>query len=245
MNIGRILLFCFLLITGLYYVKSDFEDEGSYPDTFENEVDEEAEKILSSPDVKIEKLFPRFNDTMIPIGDVAEVLIGFINTGNKVFNVSVIRGSLLYLYDNSVFRNFTTYKYEQIVEPGDVVTFTYQFLCDYSLEPRDYGFQAWIYYTDNENFNYTNTFNYTINLFEPVTEFDFKSIFSYLLTLSFVGLGGFVFYSLRGDKKKSKSKKSNSGTSSDWSSGTLSSSFKKNKSGKLNTSTEKKITNKQ
>jgi len=207
MSIGRIIIISILLITSLFHVKSEFEEEGSYPDTFENEVEEE--KILSSPDVKLEKLFPRFNDTQIPIGDVAEVLVGFINTGNKVFNVTVIRGSLLYLYDNSVFRNFTTYKYEQLVEPGDVVTFTYQFLCDYSLEPRDYGFQAWIYYTDNENFNYTNTFNYTITLFEPVTEFDFKSIFSYLLTLSFVGLGGFVFYNLRGDKKKNKSKKIN------------------------------------
>jgi len=223
----RIIGILCLLIAMAGFVRAQFdEDGGGYPENFEDQVVEET--ILSSPDVKIEKLFPRFNDTRIPIGEIAEVLIGFINTGNKVFNVTIIRASLLYIYDNSVFRNFTTFKYEQLVGPSEVVSFSYQFLCDQSLEPRDYGFQVWVLYTDNDNYNYTNTFNYTIDLYEPVTEFDIRSLFSTLLTIGLVGLGGFLFFKLREDKKKKK-KGGSGGGGNDWSSGTPSSSFKKKK----------------
>jgi len=214
-------------------VRSELEDDSAYAQQFEAESQHVEEKIISSPDVKIEKLLPRFNDTNIPLGEVGDILIGFINNGNKVFNVTFIRSSLVYLYDNSVFRNFTTYKYDQIVGPHEVASFTYQFVADFSLEPREYGLLTIIQYTDSDNFNYTNTFNYTITLFEPNTEFDMKNLFSYMLGASFFGLIGFVVSKLRTKKSKKGSKGTNQpNISGDWTSDTIAGQFKNQKNKK-------------
>ena len=99
----------------------------------------------------------------------------------------------------------TTFQYDQVVGPNERATFAYQFFCDYTLEPRDYGLVVSVYYSDQENYNYTTVFfNNTINVYEPATEFDMSTIFGSLLAFGVIGLFGFSGLGLNKDPKKKK-----------------------------------------
>eukprot|EP01129_Flabellula_baltica_P002266 TRINITY_DN12094_c0_g1_i1.p1 TRINITY_DN12094_c0_g1~~TRINITY_DN12094_c0_g1_i1.p1 ORF type:complete len:231 (-),score=63.08 TRINITY_DN12094_c0_g1_i1:43-735(-) len=179
---------------------------------------EMQQQVFSAPDVQTTVLFPDHVDRNIPMGEVSELLLGFENDGDMFFNVTFIRASFFYLIDGTIFRNLTTFQYDQIVAPKETATFAYQFYCDFSLEPRDYGMLASVYYSDHENNNYTTVFfNGTINIYEPATELDVTTIFSTLLLLGIVGLVGFFGLKMQNPKKKTtRVETGTTGSASGW-----------------------------
>jgi hypothetical protein len=163
----------------------------------------EEEIILPSPDVVPSCVFPRFVGGRLPIGKVLELLLGFKNIGHKTFNITAIHGSFRYPSDPSIFvQNFTSWKYGAIVRPLEHVTLQYYFFPDELLEPKDYVFVCNVYYSDEENVNYTTTFfNSTIYMVEDSTPLDLKTFFTYFLILGVVGLVSYVIYTVRSGKK--------------------------------------------
>jgi len=185
-------------------------EEPVIEDTFVESTDEtdlliEEEKvIISSPDVVPSSVFPRYGDARLPIGKAIELLIGFKNTGQKLFNVTSIHGSFRYPADMSIFiQNFTAWRGGSLVKPGQHITYQYFFYPDELLEPKEYVFIATALYTDEDNVNYTTTFyNGTIEMIEDSIPLDFQTFFTYFLVLGILGLVGYVLYNTVGSGKK-------------------------------------------
>jgi hypothetical protein len=236
------ILFLFLSAVIAQDVNEDTTEQGveHIEDAFNaDEVEEEREKIVSSPDVVTHSLFPRYPDAQLPVGKVIEILFGFSNQGVKSFNVTYIQGSIRYTQDISVIiQNFTSYRAWQVIRAGEHYSFSYEFFPDELLEPKDYAFVSSVFYTDEDNVNYTTAFyNGTIYLVEDATPLDLQTFFAYFLALGIAGLLAFVGYNYLGFNKKGRSYKQapvetgtrNANASNEWLGDSNVASWKKQK----------------
>jgi len=181
--------------------------DDAYAKVEDAELVEEKEVIISSPDVVTTHVFTRYPDARLPIGKVIEILVGFQNIGQKTFNISAIHASFRFPADTAVYvQNFTAWRFGALVKPGDLRTFSYRFYPDELLEPKDYIFVGSIFYTDEDNTNFTTTFNNTIVMEEAALPVDAQTFFAYFLGLGLLALGGFAAYNylFGGKKKRSK-----------------------------------------
>eukprot|EP01119_Soliformovum_irregulare_P014416 TRINITY_DN3943_c0_g1_i1.p1 TRINITY_DN3943_c0_g1~~TRINITY_DN3943_c0_g1_i1.p1 ORF type:complete len:247 (-),score=63.04 TRINITY_DN3943_c0_g1_i1:47-787(-) len=155
---------------------------------------EEVPFVLSSPDVSTVTVFPRGQKFVA--GQQIVALLGFNNIGTGVFNVTAIRGSLRYPPDwKYIIQNYTTILYDEVVQAGEQNAFAYAFTPDPFLEPRTFGLQIDVYYTDETGANFTNAFyNSTIQLAEAEDDFDAQTLFTYVGLVGVAGLILFVVY---------------------------------------------------
>jgi len=139
------------------------------------------------------------------IGDTIDIVFTFANKGDKPFNVSTISASLRYPVDWKVhIQNFTKQAVGVVVYPSEQYSFLYTFRPDAMLEPRDFGFSGQVFYSDNENRNFsTHFYNSTIALAEREEGFDIQLLFTYVGILAvFVLIAFFVYNMLAKAAKK-------------------------------------------
>jgi len=110
----------------------------------------------------------------------------------------LISASLRYPVDWKVhIQNFTRQPVGVIVYPSEQYSFLYTFRPDGMLEPRDFGLSAQVFYTDNENRNFsTHFYNSTISLAEHEEGFDIQLLFTYVGILAVFGLLAFFAYNM-------------------------------------------------
>jgi len=170
------------------------------PFTFEI-IDDEAAKLVASPDAITTSVFPRFPNGKFPSGERVEVLVGFRNKGSKSFNITAIDASFNYPLDyNYYIQNFTEEEYGIVVPSGEEVTASYSFQPDPLLEMRDFGLVVSVFYNDIESngqpsTNWTTTlFNSTVDIVEAEGGVDAQAFFAYLAVVAVAGLGVYVLY---------------------------------------------------
>jgi len=163
-------------------------------------------ELPSSPDVETAAVFPNSADKRFTVGEPIDVVFGFTNKGDKPLNVTLITGSLRYPPDWKMYiQNFTKQYMGINVFPNEQFTFVYTFRPDAMLEPREFGLAAQVYYTDNENRNFSTFFyNNTITLVELEEGFDIQLLFTYVGILAvFVLIAFFVYNFVAKAAKKS------------------------------------------
>eukprot|EP01127_Copromyxa_protea_P003419 TRINITY_DN13233_c0_g1_i1.p1 TRINITY_DN13233_c0_g1~~TRINITY_DN13233_c0_g1_i1.p1 ORF type:complete len:246 (-),score=68.42 TRINITY_DN13233_c0_g1_i1:94-831(-) len=153
-------------------------------------------KVGASPDVETSYVFPRYPDNALPLGKPLEVVFGFKNNGFHTFNVTVFYASLMYPQAPEVhMQNFTVRRQNQIVRSGESWSFSYWFMPDPLLEPKDYYFVGSVEYKDEDNTNFTSTwFKDSIVLVEAESALDMATIFSSLLGFAILGGAAFVVF---------------------------------------------------
>jgi len=193
--------------------------------------------LVASPDARTAVVFPQNPTLDFTPGEIVELVLGFSNKGERLFNITHITASLRYLQDWKYYiQNFTKLTYGIGVLPEQEGSFLYTFRPDPLIEPRQFGMQVNVFYHDSANENFTSVlFNGTINIVEPNESFDTQTVFTYVGLLAVVGLIGFiVLKSLGTFEKKIRGRKSDYSTpkvanqlDNDWLEGTSASSFTK------------------
>jgi len=152
--------------------------------------------IVASPDAKTAFVFPSSGTKTFVIGDVIPVVLGFTNKGERNFNITSIAAYLKYPQDWRYFlQNYTRFWYGEIVPPGETHSFVYSFFPDPMLEPREFGLQVNVFYTDSAGENYTSVFyNGSFHLIESNEGLDAQTLFTYVGILGVAGLIGFGVY---------------------------------------------------
>jgi hypothetical protein len=100
-----------------------------------------------------------------------------------------------------------------IVQPGGQATVEYRFRAHPDLEPVDFLFSGWLIYNNTNGKIFKSNFaNTTIWLVEPEFKWDFQSISTYLIVVSFFGGLLYLAYNslLGGKKRNNKRSKSSS-----------------------------------
>jgi len=183
---------------------------------------ETEESLGPSPNASVNFIFANTGELKKAIaGDLTEILIGFINSGNKTFNITSVSASLNYLLDMRIYiQNFTEHEYDVLVHPNERITLSYSFTPDSLLDTRDFGFIASIFYNDDVS-NYSTTFyNGSIGIEEADVSFDSQSFFGYTVVIAAVALIGFLVYRSYSTKKgrRAHREKIETGTTSNASS---------------------------
>lgn len=156
------------------------------------------------------------------LGEFVEVLCGFKNTGDKSFNITMLKGSLNSLYDHSMYiQNFTEQAPFNEIKPGEEGTLAYKFFPDPHLDPFNYVLTLYVDYVDADKEEYrTVYYNSSIEIVESQSSVDTRTFFGRLLSLVFfalVALVGYHLYKKFGTKKRSKADtKSGAVTSNEW-----------------------------
>jgi len=201
-----------------------------------------------SPDVSTAFVFPDHPAKVITAGDIVEVLLGFVNNGDREFNITTVAASLNHPLDFRYYiQNYTKLEYGLLVQPKEQVSVSYRFRPDPLLEPRDFGLVVSVFYEDESGTNFTNAFfNGTVTIVEPDTGFELQQMFLYIGFLGVLGLVGyFAFQSFGGasgsGKKDRRSSSSFSCASSAATSSTSLRTPKVSKDGSLEASPQLKL----
>lgn len=155
------------------------------------EEDEEADQPLKpSPDADTHILFVRPTSTDLPAGHAVKLLVGFSNKGSQDFIVDTMDAAFRYPQDYSFYiQNFTTFTYQQTVEPQREATFEYSFIPNEAFSSRAFGLTVNINYRDSEgNVFQDAVFNTTINVTEPDEGLDGETFFLYVFLIAVVVL---------------------------------------------------------
>jgi len=150
---------------------------------------------VSAPDISTSYVFPFSPDEDFPVGEIAEVLVGFANNGKQTYNVTSIRAFLVAPTDfNYYVQNFTAIEYGSLVQAGSSATFAYYFRPN-PLEPITFGLTVAVAYQaeDGRKFQ-TAFFNKTIDVTEASSVFDPQTFFTYTMIIGILGLLGFFIY---------------------------------------------------
>eukprot|EP01099_Mayorella_cantabrigiensis_P008223 TRINITY_DN761_c0_g1_i1.p1 TRINITY_DN761_c0_g1~~TRINITY_DN761_c0_g1_i1.p1 ORF type:complete len:258 (-),score=83.06 TRINITY_DN761_c0_g1_i1:128-829(-) len=150
---------------------------------------------VSAPDVSTSYVFPFSPEEDFPVGEIAEVLVGFANNGKQTYNVTSVRAFLVAPSDfNYYVQNFTAFDYGSLVQAGSSATFAYYFRPN-PLEPIPFGLTIAVSYQaeDGRKFQ-TAFFNKTVEITEPSTGFDPQTFFTYTMIIGVIGLLGFFVY---------------------------------------------------
>jgi len=198
-----------LSIFGLFCIVSvAFSQEGTEGTTAEaekNATQPVQRELVASPYVSVYSIFPESAEKTFTVGEVVEVVLALSNNGEKLVNVTNIVASLRHPGDWRVsIQNFTRQFYGISVAPGEQQSFSYYFRPDALLDPRTFGLQANVFYTDADNNNFTSAFyNGTLTLQEQNEVVDVQMLFTYVGILAVAVLVAFFAYSnLTGGSKK-------------------------------------------
>lgn len=159
------------------------EEAGAMTDEGTAEEEEDEEKPLKpSTEADTYLLFTKPNSMDFPAGEQVRFLVGFTNTGDKEFVVESMEASFRYPQDYSFYiQNFTTNRYNHLVEPKREATFSYQFTPSETFNARPFGLSINLNYRDAEgNFFQDAVFNETINIVEPDEGLDGETFFLYV-----------------------------------------------------------------
>ena len=140
-------------------------------------------------------------------GQFIDVLCGFSNTGDKSFNITMLKGSINSPMDYMYIQNFTEMTPFSEIKEGDQGTLYYRFYPDPNLEPSEYVLTLSVDYidADKEEFQ-TVYFNQTVEIVESQSAQDSRTFFGrclMLVVLAGCALGANQF-SKRFAGKKSK-----------------------------------------
>jgi len=120
---------------------------------------EQEQKIVKplepSPDVVVSAVFPSSHMSVreFELSKPIELVLGFLNNGESIFNITSLKASLRYPIDwKMIIQNFTEFSYGVLVEPHERVSVYYAFYPDPLLDPREFGLQANVFYTDGVTF---------------------------------------------------------------------------------------------
>lgn len=108
----------------------------------EEESDIEQAAFKETGDLATSYVFPKSPSTMtFAIGEIIDVVLGVVNTGEVDYNVSAIGGSLLAPHDPSqIVQNFTTFGYNVTIPSGQERSILYRFIPDpYRVDARLYA----------------------------------------------------------------------------------------------------------
>jgi len=156
---------------------------GAMTDEGPSEEEEDEEKPLKpSTDADTYLLFTKPSSMDFPAGEQVRLLVGFTNNGEKDFVVESMEASFRYPQDYSFYiQNFTTNRYNHLVEPKREATFSYQFTPSDTFNARPFGLSINLNYRDAEgNFFQDAVFNETINIVEPDEGLDGETFFMYV-----------------------------------------------------------------
>lgn len=159
------------------------EDPGAMTDEGTPEEEEDEEKPLkASTDADTYLLFTKPNSMDFPAGEQVRFLVGFTNGGDKDFVVESMEASFRYPQDYSFYiQNFTTNRYNHLVEPKKEATFSYQFTPSETFNARPFGLSINLNYRDAEgNYFQDAVYNETINIVEPDEGLDGETFFLYI-----------------------------------------------------------------
>lgn len=124
-------------------------------------------------------LLPGYADKKFPAGKLVDVVVGLHNeASSEAYNISFIAGSLNSPADFSLHvQNFTMMPYGEVIGPGEEASFTYKFVPDARLSPRDFVVALTAFYSDSRGQWYSSTFfNQTIDIVEVKKVFDWELI---------------------------------------------------------------------
>lgn len=200
---SRVLSWVFLLSIGLCLLTNnvvhaedvDDADAGdSDSDTYDGDDEEfdDDEDAVSSSDVTVNTMFPRFADKKFPLGKEVTLLVSFNNNGEKSFNVSHIVAHLHSPFDyNYYIQNFTSKNTPATVPANSQVSLEYTFKPDTQLEPLEFWLSAVVAYNRSDGRGFMHTLhNGTVELVEAA-EATNQRLVMYLVAL--LGLGGLGF----------------------------------------------------
>jgi len=163
-----------------------------------------------SPDVSTAFVLPDHPNKVITAGDIVEVLLGFVNNGDREFNITSVSASLNHPLDFRYYiQNYTRAEYGLLVQPKEQVSVSYRFRPDPLLEPRDFALVVSVFYEDESGTNFTNAFfNGTITIAEADTGIDLQQLFLTVGFLGVVGLGGYFALQSFGANNAKKERRS-------------------------------------
>lgn len=149
----------------------------------ENLEDEDEEKPLKpSPDGDTYLLFTKPSTQDLPAGEQVKLLVGFTNKGNQDFIVESMDAAFRYPQDYSFYiQNFTTARYNRVVEPNREATFYYTFTPSETFNARPFGLTINLNYKDGDGNQYQDAvFNETVQVVEPDEGLDGETFFLYV-----------------------------------------------------------------
>jgi len=156
----------------------------------EKEDEEEEDKLKPSPDAESSILFVKPTSTDLPAGKLVRILVGLTNNGNRDFVVETIDAAFRYPQDYTYYiQNFTTVKYDAVVEPSKQMTFDYVFTPSDAFSSRPFGLTVNLKYKDSEGKLYQDAvFNETVTIVEPDEGLDGETFFLYVFLAAMVVL---------------------------------------------------------
>jgi len=153
--------------------------------TTQDEEETEESVLKASPNADTKLIFIRpatVGKIEFPAGGLVQVLVGFINRGDKDFIVDNLEASFRYPQDFSFYiQNFTAARYERTVEPKREATFDYAFIPSEQLTARPFGLSINLNYRDADGTLYQDAvFNDTISIIELDEGLDGETFFLYV-----------------------------------------------------------------
>ena len=206
---GGICLFCWLVLTharecgcgcsGVLGQDGDVEydafDEAELVGLGEEAEAEAAGGFMySHKDAVVTTLFQSHPEKELPPGERVDLLIGFQNEGEMMFNITHVFASLVNVRDySSHVENYTVYEYGVNVHAGQEATVTYVFAPNENFDPADFGLTVLVYYSDVEgNMWVSAAYNSTVSVVEAPALVDASTAFQYVafgllaLTIAYV-----------------------------------------------------------
>lgn len=169
------------------------DDVGTESTAVEGDAEEEEEEppLKPSEDANTFILFTKPNiGTDLPAGHIVKFLVGFANKGSNDFVVETMDAAFRYPQDYSFYiQNFTSVRFDKVVEPNREATFEYSFLPSESFSARPMGLTVNLNYKDNEgNLFQDAVFNETVQVVEPDEGLDGETFFLYIFLAAVVVL---------------------------------------------------------
>nr|CAD2201879.1 unnamed protein product [Meloidogyne enterolobii] len=150
------------------------------------------ESMGPSPDVQTSCILTSLkggpNSRELVAGQIVKVLIGIANKGERDLIVKSCETSFRYPLDFSYYtQNFSTVRYERLVQPKQEATFDYAFIPSDVFIGRPLGLVVDLHYVDTDGQYFVSAvFNETVTITEDETGFNTETYFIYLILAGFV-----------------------------------------------------------
>eukprot|EP01007_Sphenomonas_quadrangularis_P004007 NODE_917_length_1095_cov_242.512428_g734_i1.p1 GENE.NODE_917_length_1095_cov_242.512428_g734_i1~~NODE_917_length_1095_cov_242.512428_g734_i1.p1 ORF type:complete len:264 (+),score=48.28 NODE_917_length_1095_cov_242.512428_g734_i1:50-841(+) len=174
--------------------------------------EDEEPSSLEAEGVSTWSLLPNYPEKKLPAGSLIEVLTSFDNKGDTSYTVDMVRASITSPRDYSYYvQNFTGTLYNRTVMPSQEAAFLYTFRPDINMDPREYGLVIQMFYVNDVNETFISTvFNSTVDITDPVSTLDARTLFLYVTLIGAAGLAGFVAWKTMNKPAKGSSSTSTS-----------------------------------
>ncbi|KAL7074246.1 hypothetical protein ACQ4LE_006892 [Meloidogyne hapla] len=152
----------------------------------------QQESMGPSPDVQTSCILTSLksgpNSRELIAGQIVKVLIGIANKGERDIIVKSCETSFRYPLDFSYYtQNFSTVRYERLVQPKQEATFDYAFIPSDVFVGRPLGLVVDLHYVDTDGQYFVSAvFNETVTIAEDETGFNTETYFIYLILVGFV-----------------------------------------------------------